>query len=563
MIDLIPRDVLFGNPERISPRLSPDGSQLAWIAPHDGVLNVWVVSDGAEGPGHGVDLEAARVVTDDRDRGIRTFSWAHDGRHLLYLKDTGGDENWRLFDVDLTTMERRGLTPFEGVQAQIIGGSPDRPTEILVGLNRDNPELHDVYRIDLVTGELTKEVENPGFVGWIADTDLVVRAALSPKPDGSAALMVRTSADEEWRRLLEIPADDALTTEPLAFTADGKSILVTSSVGEATTRLVRFDVTTGFAEVLAGDPEADVVGVLLHPRTHEPQIVSVLKDRTEYIVLDPTLEADLAAVRALHPGDPVFEGGDDDDKAWLVSFTNDSGPIPYFSYDRTTRQGAFLFEQRPALSNYQLAPMEPFTFTARDGLAIHAYATFPAGVDRSGLPTVLNVHGGPWSRNVWGLDAEAQWLANRGYLCIQVNFRGSAGYGKAFLRRRPGVGCQDARRSGRCRRAHHRARLGKPRSRRHLWRLIRGVRSARRGDVHSGSLLLRRGHRRAFEPEDARRNHPAVLGTDHRHVPSARGRPSRRRRELPLVPFTALPRAGHPDPAVDCAGRQRPSGQAS
>jgi dipeptidyl aminopeptidase/acylaminoacyl peptidase len=433
MIDLIPRDVLFGNPERISPRLSPDGSQLAWIAPHDGVLNVWVVSDGAEGPGHGVDLEAARVVTDDRDRGIRTFSWAHDGRHLLYLKDTGGDENWRLFDVDLTTMERRGLTPFEGVQAQIIGGSPDRPTEILVGLNRDNPELHDVYRIDLVTGELTKEVENPGFVGWIADTDLVVRAALSPKPDGSAALMVRTSADEEWRRLLEIPADDALTTEPLAFTADGKSILVTSSVGEATTRLVRFDVTTGFAEVLAGDPEADVVGVLLHPRTHEPQIVSVLKDRTEYIVLDPTLEADLAAVRALHPGDPVFEGGDDDDKAWLVSFTNDSGPIPYFSYDRTTRQGAFLFEQRPALSNYQLAPMEPFTFTARDGLAIHAYATFPAGVDRSGLPTVLNIHGGPWSRNVWGLDAEAQWLANRGYLCIQVNFRGSAGYGKAFL----------------------------------------------------------------------------------------------------------------------------------
>jgi len=164
MVELIPRQVLFGNPERISPRISPDGTQLAWIAPSDGVLNVWVAPAGT-GQGEGINWSAARVVTDDSDRGIRMFAWAHDGRHLLYLQDTGGDENWRLHDVDLATMQRRDLTPFDNVQTQLIAGEKKFPTEILVGMNRDNPQLHDVYRLDLTTGELTKEVENPGFVG--------------------------------------------------------------------------------------------------------------------------------------------------------------------------------------------------------------------------------------------------------------------------------------------------------------------------------------------------------------------------------------------------------------
>ena len=176
MAELIPRQVLFGNPERISPRISPDASTLAWIAPHEGVLNVWTAPVGPDG----VDWAAARVVTDDTDRGIRMFAWAHDGRHLLYLQDTGGDENWRLHDVDLQTMQRRDLTPFEGVQAQLIATEKKFPTDVLVGLNRDNPQLHDVYRLDLVTGELVKEVENPGFIGWVADAELVVRVRHRP-----------------------------------------------------------------------------------------------------------------------------------------------------------------------------------------------------------------------------------------------------------------------------------------------------------------------------------------------------------------------------------------------
>ncbi len=430
MPELIPLTVLFGNPERVSPRISRDGTQLAWIAPKDGVLNVWVAPVSPEG---GVDWAAARVVTDDTDRGIRQFAWAHDGRHLLYLQDIGGDENWRLHDVDLPTMQRRDLTPFDGVQTQIIGLERSRPNEVLLGLNQANPQLHDVYRLDLTTGELTKEIDNPGYIGWVADTDLAVRAALAPQPDGSFALLVRDDADAEWRELLRIPAEDAESVEFLEFSADGRSLLLTSSVGAQTARLVRIDVATGGTEVLAEDPEADVSGVKVHPVTRQPQIVATLKARMQYQVLDPTVADDLAAIRALHPGDPTFQGTDDSDRIWLVGFTNDSGPVPYFAYDRQARSAQFLFEHQPQLSRYELAAMEPFSYQARDGLTIHGYATFPPGQDRTALPTVLFVHGGPWGRDTWGYDPHAQWMANRGYLCLQVNFRGSTGYGKAFV----------------------------------------------------------------------------------------------------------------------------------
>jgi len=437
MADLIPRAVLFGNPERVSPRLSPDGRRLGWIAPHDGVLNVWVAPISAES---GVDWDSAEVVTDDTDRGIRVFVWAHDNVHLLYLQDVGGDENWRLYDVDPTTGTRRDLTPFEGVQTQLVGMERDFPHELLLGLNKDNPELHDVYRLDLRTGELAREVENPGFIAFLADASLVVRGAFAPHPDGAISLLVRDAsrgdgADGDWRELLAIPADDAISTDAVAFSADGESLLLISSVGEQTARLVRVDLATGEQVELAGDADqvADVSGVKIDPRTRQPQIVTLLKDRSEYLVLDPAVAGDLAGIRALHDGDPMFEGCDDADAAWLVGFTNDSGPIPYYAWDRAAGTGRFLFEHRPELNRYALAPMTSFSYKARDGLLVHGYATFPLDAEPKALPTVLNVHGGPWARDAWGFDPEAQWLANRGYLCLQVNYRGSTGYGKAFV----------------------------------------------------------------------------------------------------------------------------------
>jgi dipeptidyl aminopeptidase/acylaminoacyl peptidase len=435
MAELIPRSVLFGNPERISPHISPDGTRMAWIAPRDGVLNVWVAPIRAAGApeGSGVDWDAAVAVTDDTDRGIRAYTWAKDGRHLLYVQDTGGDENWRLYDVDTETMERRDLTPFEGIQARIIATRKTHRDAVLVGLNRENPQLHDVYRLDLKTGELVKEIENPGYAGWLADEDMVVRGAISPLPDGGFDLLVRDGADAAWRTLLTIPADDAPASDVLAFAGDGKSLLAISSLGVNTGRLTRIDLASGDSQVLLEDPEADVTGAMLHPDTREPQIAVVLKDRTEYHVLDPAVEPDYQAIRALNPGDPGLAGRDEADATWLIAFTNDDGPVQYFAYDRASRTGTFLFTSRPELEAYELARMEPFSFTARDGLTVHGYVTFPPDGGRTGLPAVLNVHGGPQARDVWGWDPEAQWLANRGYLCIQVNYRGSTGYGKAFV----------------------------------------------------------------------------------------------------------------------------------
>ena len=430
MVDLIPRSVLFGNPERTSPQISPDGNSLAWIAPRDGVLNLWIAPIGGES---GVDWAAARPLTEDADRGIRMFAWAHDGRHLLYVQDVGGDENWRLYDVDPESGARRDLTPFEGIHATIIGTSKRRPDEVLVGINADNPQLHDVYRLHLGSGELVKEIENPGYAGWLADEDLVVRCAIAPLPDGSFDVLVRDSGEGEFRHLLSVPAEDATSTDVVSFSGDGRSVLMISAAGSDTGRLTRVDLATGESTVLAEDPEADVSGVLLHPDTRDPLIVMVLKDRMTYTVLDPSVADDLKAVRALHPGDPTFSDRDEADTTWLIAFTVDAGSVTYFMYDRVTKTGRLLFSARPALDGYELAPMEPFSFTARDGLLIHGYVTFPPGLGRTGLPAVVDVHGGPQVRDTWGYNPEAQWFANRGYLCIQVNYRGSTGYGKAFI----------------------------------------------------------------------------------------------------------------------------------
>jgi dipeptidyl aminopeptidase/acylaminoacyl peptidase len=422
--DLIPRDVLFGNPERIAPRISPDGRRLAWVAPDAGVLNVWVGDVGSDD---------ASAVTDDRDRGIRQHFWARDGRHLLYLKDQGGNEDWHLFAVDLETGENRELTPFDGVQAQVVEVSKAHPGTVLVGLNKDNPQLHDVYRLDLATGDLEKVAENPGFVGWVADPDLQVRAAVAPTPDGGMVTMVRESEDAEWRPFHQVGQEDSLSTGPVGFTADGTALLMISSLGANAGRLVRLPIAGGEPEVLAEDPRFDVTDVVVHPDTKEAQLAAFLRERLEWEVLDESLVADVAAMRALHPGDMHVANRDDDNQVWLLGFTADDGPMSYFSFDRRTGEGRFLFHHQPSLAGYRLATMEPFSYKSRDGLEISGYATFPAGADRRSLPTVLNVHGGPWARDQWGFNPEAQWLANRGYLCLQVNYRGSIGYGKDFV----------------------------------------------------------------------------------------------------------------------------------
>ncbi|RIQ32178.1 S9 family peptidase [Jiangella rhizosphaerae] len=422
-VPLIPRDVLFGNPERLLPTLSPDGSRLGFVAPDEGVLNVWV------GPAD--DPAAARPVTHDRHRGVRTFMFCHDDRTLVYLQDTDGDEDWRLYALDLESGEVTLVTPQEKVTAHILEHNRWHPTSMLIGLNADNPELHDVYRFDLATRELTKVAVNPGYAGWLVDSDQRIRGGVAMTEDGGAVVYRRgdDGTDEPW---FEIGPDDVLTTDVAGFSRDGSAAYLLSSVGVNAARLIRVDVATGDETVLAEDPEYDVAGVARHPETLEPQAVTFLKERKSWTFLDSAFGAEVEGLTQRLRGEVGISRPVRDDRTWLVHDVLSDGPVRYYRYDRDTGELTFLFSHRPELEQYDLAEMEPFSYTARDGLTVHGYLTFPRGVDRANLPAVLDVHGGPWARDTWGYDPEAQWFANRGYVCVQVNFRGSTGYGKAF-----------------------------------------------------------------------------------------------------------------------------------
>ena len=424
---LIPRDVLFGNPERVSPKLSPDGLRLAYIAPDEGVLNVWVRTVGEADD---------RVVTRDRDRGIRGYAWAHNGRDLLYLQDRGGDENWHIYQVsaDGDGSKARDLTPIDGVQARIQAMDRDYPDEILVALNDRDPQLHDVYRVDLKSGERELVQENDiGAVDWVADHKLVIRAAQVPTREGGFDFRMRDGPDSDWRDLLSVPPDDALTSHLLGFSRDHKQFYLLSSTGTNSTELRAVALGSGEVRVLASDPTADVDDVVFDPLTKRPQAVLYQRARLEWEVLDPSLEADISRLQKLHPGDLHLMGRDRADRHWLVAHTSDKGPVTYHAYDRDSGQARFLFTSRKALEECPLAAMQPVSLKARDGLILSGYLTIPPGVEPKGLPAVVNVHGGPWARDVWGFHPEAQWLANSGYICLQINYRGSTGYGKGFV----------------------------------------------------------------------------------------------------------------------------------
>lgn len=424
-VPIIPREVLFGNPAKASPQISPDGTKIAYLAPDAGVLNIWVGS---------VSKEDYRPVTQDRDRGIRVYFWAHDGKHIIYLQDVGGDENWRLFGVDLATGSEADLTPFEGVQVQVVHRDKHHPDDLIIAMNKEDVTVHDAYRLDLTSGELTLAAKNPGNVtGWVVDADLAVRGAMAATDDGGFDLLVRDTMADDWRTLVSWNADDALTSGPVGFTRSGTSMYLLDSRAVNAAPLVRIDIVSGDVEVLAWDEQFDVGDVLVHPDTYEVQMVSFARSRVEHHVLDPSIEEDVEAIKRLNPGDFAIYSRTHDDSTWLIGFNEDSRPFSYYVFDRRTRSGKFLFYARPELADYTLARMEPISLQSRDGYTIHGYLHLPVGSARKSLPTVLLVHGGPWHRDVWGYDPEGQWLANRGYAVLQVNFRGSTGFGKEFL----------------------------------------------------------------------------------------------------------------------------------
>jgi dipeptidyl aminopeptidase/acylaminoacyl peptidase len=448
--DLIPRSVLFGNPDKISPQVSPDGKWISFIAPADNVLNVWVAASDKIGE--------ARPITHDKGRGIRQAQWAFDNVHVLYLQDEGGDENWKVYSVDVNTGVGKDLTPFDSIlgpdgkpitmpnnpkplrpAAQIQQVSPKFPGEILIALNNRNPQYHDIHRVNITTGEMKLVQKNDEYAAIVTDDEFAVRLAIKPLPEGGQDLLI-ADGKGGFGPFQTVKTEDSLTTQPVGFNKDGTTLYMIDSRGRNTSALTAVELGTKTAKVLAEDARADAGGAMVHPTEKTVQAVSFDYERVSWKVLDPAIQGDLDYLKTVSPGDLAVDDRTLDDSKWVVSYVVDNGSPRWYLYDRKAKKASFLFAARKGLEGLTLAHVHPVVIKSRDGLDLVSYLTLPpaSDADNNGrpdkpLPMVLNVHGGPWARDSWGYRGEVQWQANRGYAVLQVNYRGSTGFGKDFV----------------------------------------------------------------------------------------------------------------------------------
>ena len=422
---LIPREVLFGNQERFSPKISPDGTKLGYLAAHEGVMSVWVKTLGNEA--------ADQVVVQDPQASVMDFFWQADGEHLLYLKDHDGNQNWHIFQTHLPSKNTRDLTAFIGVRAQLIGVNEAFPDQILVTMNLRDRGVSDVYRINLQHGGVLLDTENVGdVVNWVVDATFQVRGAMAGLEDGSTEVRVRNDGRSVWRRVLRWGASEG----PGAlhgFTADSKGLFIATSLEANATRLLEVDVATGKRKVIVEDPTQDVAGVMVNPATRQLEAVQIAKLRDEWVVLDGSIQAHFDELKRVRNADFLVSNRDRSGRFWVVSYQGADTGGAHYLYDKQTRRSSLLFFVRPAMDKVTLSAVKPVSFTARDGILLQGYLTLPPGVESKNLPTVVVVHAGPWARDSFLMSNEAQWLANRGYAVLQVNYRGSAGFGKAHL----------------------------------------------------------------------------------------------------------------------------------
>ncbi|NIY63702.1 S9 family peptidase [Streptomyces malaysiensis] len=431
---------LFGPPVRTRASISPDGTRIAYLAPWRDRLNVWVES---------VDSDAeARCVTADGNRSVLTYHWTDDPRWLLYEQDGDGDENWHIHRVDLDDPDAEAvdLTPFPG--ARVISFEPlvTRPGKAILSLNRRKLTEFDLYELDIATGDLTMLAENPGRItGWLCTPsgDLYAQTLTA---GGDIELSRWDAGTGETHPVTTFDgADHPLGVQPYLCTPDGTGVWFGSNRDGDRTRLARLDLATGEETVVDSHPLFDLdTRSTVFPTLPSPLIrdrstgeligVRYLGERQVIHPLDPHFAAVLEHLEKLSDGDLSAISSDASGQRWVVAFTHDRDPGVTYYYDHSTGESRLLFRPMPRLEPETLAPMTPVTITARDGLALPSYLTLPVGAEPAGLPLVLLVHGGPWSRDSWGYNPVVQLLANRGYAVLQVNFRGSTGYGKAFLR---------------------------------------------------------------------------------------------------------------------------------
>ncbi len=426
---LIPRSVLFGNPDRGQVRLSPDGQYVSWLAPVGGALNIWVAPID--------DMANAKPVTQEKKRGIYRHRWGYDSRYVLYRKDKDGDENYHIYATDIVGGTTRDLTPVkDGVRATIEARSAQYPNRIIVGINERDPAVFDLYMVDVNTGERSLLKINPGYAGWVIDQSLTPRYGYETPKTGGARIV-----DFDGNTFMDIPIDDYLTTEIIGFDASNRYLHALDSRGRNTSALVRIDTQDGAVTTLAQDSKADVQRMILHPKTNEPLAYSVEYMTEKWEMLDPELSADFDFLTGRFNGAMRIVSKTDDLSKFIVYSSEPDKPSRYYTYDKKSGSVDYLFSTRPDLQKVKLQPMHAIEIKARDGLPLVSYLTLPTGSDADGdgrpekpVPLIVSVHGGPWGeRDKYSYDPSAQWLANRGYAVLSINFRGSGGFGKAFL----------------------------------------------------------------------------------------------------------------------------------
>lgn len=426
---LIPRRVLFGNPTFLDAKLSPDGRVLSWLAPVDGVLNLWVSPSDRVADGE--------PVTRTRGRPITWQDWSPDGRYIMFLKDDNGDENFHLFVVDPRTAEVRDLTPYPGVRAIPTFWSHVRPDRIALTLNDRDRASPDVYALELDSGVRTLIWQNTQQLDVVGlDWQLSPRHARSNAPDGGARLWrIEDGLLVPW---CDVPYEASIGTRAWTFDVTGNQLHLFSCLGRETAALVQMDWRTGEERALFESAAADVTGWIWDARTLRPVAAAIDPGRQAWHALSPELAHDLAVIRDALPGHAFHvTSQSDDDRRWTLMSTTPQQPGTFHLYDRDRGIVTELFTARPDLKRYRLAPMQTITTKARDGLDLVSYLTLPADIagDRPPrpLPMVMVVHGGPWARDIYGYRGDHQWLADRGYAVLSVNYRGSTGFGRAFV----------------------------------------------------------------------------------------------------------------------------------
>jgi dipeptidyl aminopeptidase/acylaminoacyl peptidase len=423
-LELVARRVFFDNPDYGNVRVSPDGQHLAYLAPRDGVRNLWVTPLA--------DPHAARPLTRATDRNLAFyFQWAHTNRHLVFFQERDGDENWRASSVDIESGAIAPLTPERGVKSFLQELDRKFPDEVLLRHNQRDKRFFDLFRSNVVTGASELLFENHDYAGLITDSDFRLRLGERFAADGTAEYVERLP-DGAWAPFTNVPIGDVDATKMLDFSADGKTLYLLDSRGRDKAVLVALDMATRETTVLAADDEADIVEVSFDDR--RPLAARAVKDRARWHTVDASTKQDLVDLASHSSGDIEFVSRSTDNRMVTVFFERDTASGEYALLDRQTREVRTLFQHRQALSKVALRKMEPVTIPARDGLRLNGYLTLPdpeAGT--VGLPLVLLIHGGPYARDEWGFDPVHQWLANRGYAVLSVNYRGSTGFGKAFV----------------------------------------------------------------------------------------------------------------------------------